>query len=1151
MPEAAIAVVGMACRFPGAPNIEAFWRNLVDGVESIEDVTDEELLAGGEDPDLVRDPAYVKRTSALSGMALWDAGFFGLSPKEAAIMDPQLRHFLELCWEGLESAGYAPGSFDGATGVFAGCGAGTYMMFNVLKDPNLLREQGFFLLRHIGNDKDFLATRVAYHFDLRGPALNVQTACSTSLAAIHLAVQSLLSLECDAALAGGVTITHPHRRGYLFQEGEILSPDGRCRAFDRASGGTVLGDGAGVVVLRRLEDALADGDTVHAVIRGTAVNNDGSGKVGFLAPSVDGQARVISEALAVADVDPATVGYVEAHGTGTRIGDPIEVAALTRAFRAGGSGSGGNGGVGYCGLGSVKTNIGHLDTAAGVAGFIKAVLALRHRTIPASLHFEAPNPELQLEDSPFRVVSETTPWRAMPGFPRRAGVSSLGVGGTNVHVVLEEAPAPAPTGPSRRHQLLLLSGRSRGVVGRSSSRLVDHLEAHPEVDLADVAWTLQRGRAAFGHRRALVASSTAAAIDALVTGDPEVVNDHVADDVERRVAFLFAGGGAQYPGMAAGLYRDEPEFRREIDRGLALLPPDLARRVAQALELGPEGTDASGAGRPRISPAEMERPTLALPALFLVQHAQARLWMSWGIAPSAMIGHSMGEYTAACLAEVLSLEEALELVVLRGELFERVTGGGMLSVPLSEEALRPFLGAELSVAAVNGPELCVASGPREAIDRLEETLRGQEVEARRIHIDVAAHSAMLDPILEPFRARLRVARLGAPSRPFVSNLTGTWITDAEATDPEYWVRQLRQTVRFADGLSTLLSDPNQLLLEVGPGRTLATLARLHPDRLAGQEALTSLRHPDEDTDDQRRMLEVLGTLWQRGTPIDWAGVHAAGARMRIPLPTYPFEGERHLVDPPPELPRDEARPREAHAVDGHEGDGREEAGEALEGWLHEVRWTEHPLDPAVPADPAAPGQGDAAAHPRGDILLLAPDSEASGLRELAGALPGAAKVHLARPGPAFGEEAGGYRVRFDSREDLARLLDAVAAGGALPARILHAGPDFFALLALGQALGERIDADPVELVVLTRGGIVADGDVVSGAAAPAADGADVPYGSLVAGPVRVLPAEIPGLVTRWIDLEPGAGIASSREALERELAAPPPDSPVALRARGR
>ena len=1138
--DAAIAIVGMACRLPGALDPDTFWQNLLDGVESIHDLDREALRAGGLDPRLLDHPDYVARGAALEGMARWDHGFFGMSPREAAIMDPQQRHFLEMSWEALERAGYAPGTFDGQVGVFAGSGPNTYMMFNLLGDPTVLREQGFFLVRHIGNDKDFVATRVSYHLNLTGPGVTIQTACSTSLATVHTAIQSLLSYECDMALAGALTISFPHMEGYLYREGEILSPDGHCRAFDADSAGTVLGDGGGVVVLRRYRDALEAGDTILGVIRGSAMNNDGSAKVGYLAPSVEGQSRVVAEALAVADVHPESIGYIEAHGTGTPVGDPIEVTALTRAFRTETER------VGYCGLGSVKTNIGHLDTGAGVAGLMKATLAVRHGVIPPSLHFKAPNPELGLDESPFRVVAERTEWVTEDGGPRRAGVNSLGVGGTNVHVIVEEPPVLAGDPDPRTGHLFLLSGRSRRVVERASARLVDHLETHPDDALADVAFTLQAGRNHFKERRFVVARTREEAIDALVTGDEERVEDHAADGTRRSVAFLFAGGGAQYPGMARDLYEAEPLFRGEVDRGLAHLEPELRRRVEGLLELG----DA-----PAIPEAEREKPSLALPALFLVQHAQARLWMSWGVEPSAMIGHSMGEYTAACLAGVFSLEEALELVVLRGALFETVSGGGMLSVPLAEADLRPLLGDELSVAAVNGPELCVASGPREAIAALEQTLAAREIEARRIHIDVAAHSSMLEPILAPFRARFQRARLNPPTLPFASNLTGTWITAAEATDPEYWVRQLRQTVRFSDGLKELLADPGRVLLEVGPGRTLATLARLHPDRDPTQEIFTSLRHPDDQMDDEIFQLQVLGRLWQRGVAVDWTGVHGGVRRRRVPLPTYPFEWEEHLIRPryrldaaanpalTPDLGGGDAAGGEP-AVEGNlplpaaaplpgaapgaplvggtdvaasAGQGPDEA----EAWLHRVAWQARALSEDLAAE----------ALENGLLLVVGPETDAAAV---------AAREALTR-------RHGSVR-QVAPDEELGAVLDEVG----MPTGILYLGAlppldregAFFRLLALGQELATRLEGDDeVDLVLLTRGAHRVGGEVPGD-----------PLGALVAGPARVFPHELPGVEVLWVDLPAEGSEGPLLQALGRELARDPADeagaSEVALRKGG-
>ncbi len=1204
--DTAVAVVGMAARVPGARDPETFWENLQAGVESVETLTREELEARGVDPALLDDPAYVYRSSALEGAGEWDAGFWGFSPREAAVMDPQTRHFIELCWEGMEKAGYAPGTFPGPVGVFGGCGPNTYMMFQLLGDPAVLREMGFFLVRHIGNDKDFLATRASYHLNLTGPGVGVQTACSTSLTAIHLAVQSLLAFECDMALAGGVTITFPHRLGYLFQEGEILSPDGSCRAFDADSEGTVLGDGGAVVVLRRLRDALEAGDTIHAVIRGSAMNNDGSAKVGYLAPSVEGQARVIAEALAVADVSADSIGYLEAHGTGTRVGDPIEVAALTEAYRAH------TDRTGYCWMGSVKTNIGHLDTAAGVAGFLKAALAVRDGVIPPSLHFQAPNPGLALESSPFRVPTEAVPFPESP-HPRRAGVSSLGVGGTNVHVILEAPPAPVPSDPDfRSRHLVVLSARNRAALERASARLVDHLEGEMEREargeavapLADTAWTLQAGRARLKVTRTLVARTREEIIDALLTGDPERIEDHEGDDETRSAAFLFAGGGAQYAGMARDLWEEEPLFREEMDGLLAHLRDGLGETALHQRVAGLLGLH----GAPPLPKEEEERPSVALPALFMVQLAQARLWMSWGVTPSAMIGHSMGEYTAAVLAEVLSAEEALELVVLRGRLFERVERGGMLSVPLSEEDLRALLaemegggGEALSVAAVNGPELTVASGPVAAIEALEGLLGERGVEGRRIHIEVAAHSSMLEPILEPFRTRLREARLSPPVLPFVSNLTGGWITPAEATDPEYWVRQLRETVRFSHGLERLLDDPSQLLLEVGPGRTLATLSRLHPARAESQEIFTSIRHPDESVEDDRYMLQVLGRLWQRGVEVDWEGVHDGARRHRVPLPTYPFERDVHMVEPVFRLDG-QADPRlvpggadggsagaaisgapagtggagpvgAGHGASGHGASGhgaalQAAAGGATSGSSSSSGSSSAPTAPSGPSSAplsAPSGATGEAEGVRGDLRPLGEwlhqvewrvRSEVVVEGGDAASLEAPDTPFLLPEGttPSAGTQAllegAGIRIGTPPDHALPRILVTDALDWGMVEHGVHqngagvGGSDptglLLRLLEVGKGVAERVTDGTWEP---GPGGEPAAELIVL--TRGATDGSGDPAGALAAGPVRVFAAETPGLVTRWIDLpadaaDPDAGAADGGADASSGAAEPTP-----------
>ncbi len=884
----AIAVIGLAGRFPGARNVDELWANLREGVEAITFFTDEELTAAGVPEALVRDPGYVRAKGFLEEAEHFDAAFFGFLPRDAELMDPQHRLFLETAWEALETAGYDPGGYPGAIGVYAGASLNSYWM-----NLPVMGAAGTYQAI-ISNDKDFLATRLSYKLNLRGPSVGVQTACSTSLVAVHMAAQSLLYGECDIALAGGVSVTYPRKIGYVHTEGMIASPDGHCRAFDERARGTVFGEGVGVVVLKRLADALEDGDTIRAVIRGSAVNNDGSLKVGYTAPSVEGQARVIAEALEIAGVDPATVTYVEAHGTGTPLGDPIEVAALSQAFRAR------TGRTGYCALGSLKTNVGHLDAAAGVAGLIKTVLCLERGAVPPSLHFERPNPQIDFASSPFFVNAELREWRRN-GEPRRAGVSSFGIGGTNAHVVLEEAPpAPAAAGEAGEH-LLVLSARTATALERMTDRLAGFLDAQPEVPLADVAWTLQVGRRPFEHRRFLVCRDAEDAGAALEARQPGRVSTGAWDGGERPVVALFPGQGAQRTGMALDLYRGDETFRAEIDRCATLLEPHLGTDLRRLLWPDPL------AGTPAEAEERLRRTAFAQPALFAVEYALAAMVRAWGIRPRAMIGHSVGEYVAACLAGVLSLEDALALVAARGRLMQELPGGSMLDVALGEAEVRALLGRELSLAAVNAPSRCVVSGPSEAVDALERQLKERGVVAKRVRTSHAFHSRMMDPILDAFRQLVEKVGLRAPRLPFLSNVTGTWIRDGEATDPGYWVRHLRQEVRFSDGLREILArEPEGVLLELGPGETLTAILRQQPEA-AGRVAFSALPMPR--TGGSPPLLETLGRLWLAGVPVDW---EARGRRgRRVPLPTYPFERQRYALEPP----RRRARPvEEAVAV---------------------------------------------------------------------------------------------------------------------------------------------------------------------------------------------------------------------------------------------
>ncbi|MFP2925792.1 beta-ketoacyl synthase N-terminal-like domain-containing protein [Pyxidicoccus sp. 3LG] len=881
--ETDIAIIGMACRFPGAANLDTFWRNLREGVESITFFSEEELARSGLPTELIRDPRYVRAAGILENVEGFDAGLFGYSPREAELIDPQQRLFLECAWEALEHAGCDPRRYPEPIGVYAGCGLNTYLLNNLASHEQLQASARAFQVL-ISNDKDLLPTRVSYKLNLRGPSVNVQTACSTSLVAIHLACQSILNGECDVALAGGASIRVPHKNGYLYEDGMTFSSDGHCRAFDATASGTVGANGVGVVVLKLLSQALADGDRVAAVIKGSAINNDGSAKAGFTAPGVTGQQAVIQEAHAVAGVPVGSITYVEAHGTGTSLGDPIELTALTRAFRAATAERG------FCRIGSLKTNVGHMDTAAGAGGVIKLALALQHGLLPPTLNFVRPNPAIDFENSPFVVNDRLTPWQRQGG-PRRAGVSSFGIGGTNAHLILEEAPPQTATAPSHTPQLLVLSAQTRTALESSATQLARHLEANPDLCLADVAHTLQTGRTELPHRLCVVATSPADAARALSSPARERVLSGFSATRERPVAFMFSGGGAQYVNMGAELRQREPVFREHVARCCELL------RTRAGLDL--EAVLYSEPGRRDEAEALLSKTRYALPALFVTEYALAQLWMSWGITPSAMLGHSIGEYVAACLAGVFSLEDALVIVAARGALIQSLPPGANLSVPLPEEAVRARLTSALSLAAVNAPSLCVVSGLPDDVNALHRQLTAEGIESQFLRIEHAAHSRVMDAILEPFRERFHGVRLHAPTLPFLSNVTGTWITPEEATDPGYWVKQLRHPVRFSEGVALLLKEPEHLLLELGPSRTLTTLARMQPET-ASRTIVPSLSRPQGTAfSEQAHLLGTLGKLWLAGRGPDWRGVHGHSRREKVRLPTYPFERSRHWIDAQP------------------------------------------------------------------------------------------------------------------------------------------------------------------------------------------------------------------------------------------------------------
>lgn len=877
-----IAIIGLNGRFPGAPTITDFWQLLTEGRETTRFFTDAELDASI--PDSLRaDPNYVRARGILADADQFDAHFFGLPPTVAQVMDPQQRIFLEIAAETLEQTGYDPRFFAGRVGVFAGCHNNSYYQNNVLTNPQAVEAVGSFQAMTL-NEKDYIATRTAYQLNLTGPAVSVFSACSTSLLAIAQAVQSLRSGQCEVALAGGVSLTAPINSGYLYQEGGMLSRDGHCRSFDADAQGTVFSDGAGVVLLKPLEAARRDGDQIWGIIKGVGVNNDGGGKGGFTTPSAAGQAGAIRAALADAQVMPDSISYVEAHGTATPIGDPIELDGLTMAF-------GDSVARQSCAIGSVKSNMGHLTAASGVAGLIKTVLALHHRQLPASLHFVAPNPTIDFANSPFFVNDTLRNWSSET--IRRAGVSSFGVGGTNVHVVLEEAGEPEPIGPatSRPAQLLTWSAKKPVSLNRYASTLADALARTDAPDLADVGYTLTATRPDYAHRRFVTASDHAEAMSALQSvGDgsdaPDVsIGTPTAPD---EIVFMFPGQGAQFLHMGQALYNHEPVFQQAVDDCADLLQALLGEDLR--LVMYPETTDA-------LAETKLNDTRYAQPALFVTEYALAKLWTSWGVVPAVLCGHSVGEFVAACLAGVFSLSDALALITTRGRLMSELPRGSMLSVRLPEAQLVPLLLDTLSLAAVNSPKLSVVAGTDANIAALASQLSERGIAHKKLTTSHAFHSAMMEPILDEFARTVSAIALHRPQKPIVSTCTGTYLTDADATNPAYWTRHLRETVRFADAVATIQLLTTPLLLEVGPGNATSTFARQTLTQKS-IPVLGGLTPQPDDAATYRQLLTTLGTVWQTGVSIDWPAFYAGQARQKVLLPTYAFDKKRCWIDPP-------------------------------------------------------------------------------------------------------------------------------------------------------------------------------------------------------------------------------------------------------------
>jgi phthiocerol/phenolphthiocerol synthesis type-I polyketide synthase E len=1137
-----VAIVGMALRVPGSTGLDDFWSNLCDGTESITRFDEDELREAGIPEAYLRDPQYVRAKPVLEDVAEFDAGFFGMTPREAQVRDPQHRLFLESAYTALEHAGYDPLHVPGAVGVFGGGAPNFYREWNVNSHPEaaaVLGDVGVIL----ANAPDYLTTAVSHRLGLTGPSVNVATACSTALVAVHLACQALRTGECDTAIAGGVQVELPRRTGYHAAEGGMFSLTGRIRPFDARADGTIFGTGVGTVVLKRWPDALAAGDHVHAVIHASAVNNDGATKSGFTAPSVPGQAALIRTALSSYGIDPGRIGYVEAHGTGTRIGDPIEVTALTRAYR-----DLGMTGVRRIPIGSVKGNIGHLGPAAGVVGLIKAVLTVRAGHIPPSINFSEPNPEIDFDGGPFYVATEPEPWPEHQN-TRLAGVSSFGVGGTNAHVVVGEPPAahqpvPPAAPDARRPVVLALSARTPEALAAARRRLADHLQAHPEPPLADVAATLAHGRPRFAHRTAVVAAGDGDAPRALREAPAPSAATTAGE--QPTVGFLFPGQGSQHPGMGRELYEREPVFREVIDRCAELAEPLLGEDLREVMFAAAGAADA-GAADPDAA-ERLKQTRLAQPALFAVEYALARQLDAWGLTPSGMVGHSVGEYAAACVAGVFSLPDAVRLVVRRGQLVQELPGGAMMAVPLPADELRDALkdvtgAAGADVAAYNGERLTVVSGPHAAIDAAAAALAERGVTGTRLHTSHAFHSAMMEPALDAFAAELAEVTPHPPRLPFVSNVTGDWITDAEATDPAYWVRQLREPVRFAPSVALLLKDAERLLVEVGPGQVLTRLARAQAVAAGSRDRVIepAMPLPRGEEDGALRLARTMAALWCAGLEPDGSAYWGEPGRdrRRVPLPAYPFERQVHWLDP---VESSSTRPEPPPAPEEEEGR------RPIERALFRPEWREDP--------DAAPAPAPAAALATTWLVLRSGtplDDTVNHLRDLG------AEVVTAEPGPRFARLAGSrYALRPGAREDYDRLIDALAADGLLPRRVLHGwlfGPPadavdtntwldrgYFSVLFLAQALSERAPSHVPGMrwdVVGSRMRAVSGAEPVE------------PARTAVSGLCDVMAKELPGVAVRCVDLAEERFTAGLMDELGRADGPDGPDRFVAMRGRRR
>lgn len=1080
-----IAIIGMAGRFPGAKNLDEFWENLRGGVESISFFTDEELLEAGIDKQTLDRPDYVKAKGIIEGPDLFDAPFFGYSPVQVEMMDPQIRLLHEYAWKALEDAGCVSTEYHGKIGLFTGSSSNFQWIQRFAKSLDGSMSELF----EIGslNDTYTVSTRIAHKLNLKGPAITLQTACSTSLVALHLACQSILNGESDVALAGGVSILHPVTSGYIYQENMVKSPDGHCRAFDQAANGTVGGDGVGFVVLKSLSQALADGDQIHAVVKGSAINNDGDQKIGYNAPSVQGQMQVIQEAITMANINPETINYVETHGTGTALGDPIEIDALTKAFQTNKRR--------FCRIGSVKTNIGHLDAAAGIAGLIKTVLSLKNKHYVPSLHFKQANPNIDFENSPFFVNDQLTPWEKN-STPRRAGISSFGMGGTNAHVILEEAPSCKRKENPRSYQLFPLSAKTRTGLEKMKKDLLHHIESNENLNIADASYTLQTGRKHFDYKQIFVAKDREEAVRLLTQSQERGIGSitHTQQNKEKKLVFMFSGQGSQYVNMGLNLYREEPLFKKTMDACFQEFYNITGERLEMILYPDKQYEETAF--------KKILETKYAQPAIFSIEYALAVLLMNWGMRPWTMIGYSFGELTAATLSGVFTLCDAMKLICLRGQSMQEAPKGAMLSVPLPEKEIQALLPEQISLAVVNDSS-CIVSGLEKEIFAFEEQLKRKKLLCMRLNGSIAAHSHVMAHAAKVFGEQAKHMSYQKPKIPFFSNLTGDWMTDKDAVNCEYWMKHMTEPVRFAEGIQKLSNYEDIIFIEIGPGQDLSVLVKRSLKIEKNQQACNMLRHAKQSMSDVQFLLGKIGMLWMHGTKIDWISFHLNRNPGKISLPTYPFEKESFWY---------ETNKSPVSPVISSEG-----VKKPLRDWFYMPQWKKEILPFS------SRGQGN------NECVLIFMEETAFAQQLITEVTKVQDHCIIVQKGSHFNKHENNlYTIRPDSADDYQQLFDSLIKDDNHISRVIHLWglaerdtkvetPEwikqmqsecFYSLLYLGQVLKKRVIDQEVHITVLSSLAYYIGGETVL-----------YPEKALHLGPSMVISQESPLLHYRIIDID--------------------------------